>query len=67
VERYTDRVAIVTGAASGIGFATARRFAQEGAAVVIADIDVEGVGSGHGVLLEWFVVVVSFIVGSLLI
>ena len=42
MERYTDRVAIVTGAASGIGFATARRFAQEGAAVVIADIDVEG-------------------------
>jgi NAD(P)-dependent dehydrogenase (short-subunit alcohol dehydrogenase family) len=35
----TDRVAIVTGGASGIGLATARHLAREGAAVVIADID----------------------------
>jgi len=34
-----DRVAIVTGAASGIGFACAREFAAEGAKVVLADID----------------------------
>ncbi len=34
-----DKVAIVTGAASGIGLATAVRFAQEGARVVLADID----------------------------
>lgn len=34
----TDRVAVVTGAASGIGKATAHRFAQAGAKVVVADI-----------------------------
>ena len=37
--RFTDRVAIVTGGGRGIGAATVRRFAQDGAAVVIADLD----------------------------
>ncbi|MFT4219477.1 MAG: 3-oxoacyl-ACP reductase [Microbacterium sp.] len=37
--RLGDRVAIVTGGSGGIGLATARRFAAEGAFVVIADID----------------------------
>ncbi|GGX04950.1 3-oxoacyl-ACP reductase [Pigmentiphaga litoralis] len=36
MERYTNKVVIVTGAGSGIGAATARRFAKEGAAVVLA-------------------------------
>ena len=40
--RLVDRVAIITGAASGIGRATAHRFAAEGAAVVIADINCDG-------------------------
>jgi glucose 1-dehydrogenase len=39
--RFTDRVAVVTGAASGIGAATAERLAAEGAAVVLADIATE--------------------------
>jgi meso-butanediol dehydrogenase/(S,S)-butanediol dehydrogenase/diacetyl reductase len=39
--RLDGKVAIVTGAASGIGAATARRFVAEGARVVIADIDQE--------------------------
>lgn len=36
--RLDDKVAIITGAASGIGLATARRFAAEGAKVVVADV-----------------------------
>jgi NAD(P)-dependent dehydrogenase (short-subunit alcohol dehydrogenase family) len=42
VNRLASKVAIVTGAASGIGRATAIRLASDGASVVIADINVEG-------------------------
>src|SRR5690606_6655877 len=37
--RFTGRTAIVTGAARGIGAATAARLASEGAAVVVVDLD----------------------------
>ena len=37
--RVQDKVAVVTGGCSGIGLASARRLAQEGAHVVIADVD----------------------------
>ena len=39
--KVKDKVAIVTGAASGIGRATALRLAKEGAHVVVTDIDLE--------------------------
>ena len=40
--RFDDKVVLITGAASGIGAATARRFAREGARVVIADVNEKG-------------------------
>lgn len=51
--RLTGKVAIITGAGSGIGAATAKRYANEGAAVVCADLKgadqtAEAIASGGG-------------------
>jgi len=49
VERFKDRVAVVTGAASGIGAATSRRLASEGATVVVVDTNAD---AGHALATE---------------
>src|SRR5437868_15420596 len=41
MQRLVDQVAIVTGGATGIGGATARRFAEEGARVLVVDFDAQ--------------------------
>ncbi|WP_017587135.1 3-oxoacyl-ACP reductase [Nocardiopsis ganjiahuensis] len=42
MNRFQNRVAVITGAAGGIGRATALRLAREGATVIAADLDEEG-------------------------
>jgi NAD(P)-dependent dehydrogenase (short-subunit alcohol dehydrogenase family) len=42
MKRLKGKVAIVTGAAGGIGYATTRRLSDEGAAILIADINLQG-------------------------
>src|SRR5687768_14126655 len=48
---FRDKVALVTGAASGMGLATARAFAEAGAAVVLADFKEDAVKAVSGELV----------------
>lgn len=50
MKSINDKVAVVTGGASGIGFALARRFMHDGARVVIADIDQSGLDTAAAAL-----------------
>jgi meso-butanediol dehydrogenase/(S,S)-butanediol dehydrogenase/diacetyl reductase len=47
--RLKNKIALISGSASGIGEASARTFAREGASLVVADVNVEG---GHRVVKE---------------
>lgn len=59
--RLQGRIALVTGAASGIGLATSLRFAEEGATVILADrdgarlesalADVQAISAGHRAIM----------------
>ena len=47
MKEFMGKVAVVTGAASGIGRALAERCAQEGMKVVLADIEEQALRSRH--------------------
>lgn len=50
MSRIEGRIALITGAASGIGLATARRFAAEGAVVILADRNEGGLATARAAL-----------------
>src|SRR5580692_2437971 len=63
--KLKDKVAVITGAAQGIGYATARKFLDEGAAVALVDLSAEALQSAraslkvNGEIIESFAVDVT--------
>ena len=52
MQEFRGRVAVITGAASGIGFALAERASQEGMTVVLADVETKALESAAASLRE---------------
>ena len=50
MNEFAGKVAVVTGAASGIGLALAMRFAEEGMKVVLADIEAVPLEAAHATI-----------------
>jgi 3-oxoacyl-[acyl-carrier protein] reductase len=50
--RLKNKVAIITGAAQGIGFATAQKFAREGAIVIMVDVNEEALKAAQATLAQ---------------
>ena len=51
--RLNGKISLITGAAQGIGLATAKKFAQEGATVVICDVKTEAVNAAVLAEMKW--------------
>ncbi len=52
MEEFKDRTAVITGAASGIGYALAERFGGEGMNVVMADVEEAALEAAHNKLSD---------------
>ena len=60
-KRLQDKVSIITGSANGIGFATAKKFLEEGAKVIVCDINQAVVDEAIGKLKSFGRVIDGFV------